>query len=35
MTDSFQLTLDDKAQRWLAEHPSADAMVIAYTDTRC
>jgi hypothetical protein len=31
----FHITLDEKAERWLAEHPSAGAMVIAYTDTRC
>jgi len=31
----FLVDLDDKAQRWLTEHPSADAMVIAYQDTRC
>ena len=31
----FLVTLDDKAERWLTEHPSADAMVIAYQDTRC
>jgi hypothetical protein len=31
----FRVALDDKAERWLTQHPSADAMVIAYTDTRC
>lgn len=31
----FRVALDDKAQRWLVEHPSRDAMVIAYQDTRC
>lgn len=31
----FLVTLDDKARHWLAEHPSRDAMVIAYKDTRC
>lgn len=31
----FRIALDDKAERWLADHPSRDAMVIAYQDTRC
>ena len=31
----FLITLDDKAQRWLAEHPTTHAMVLAYHDTRC
>jgi hypothetical protein len=31
----FRIALDVKAEAWLAEHPSADAMVIAYQDTRC
>ncbi len=26
---------DDKARRWLNEHPSQDALVIAYEDSRC
>jgi hypothetical protein len=31
----FQVALDEKAERWLAEHPSSDALVIAYQDARC
>ena len=29
------MTFDDKARRWLNEHPSQDALVIAYEDSRC
>src|SRR5713226_1575378 len=32
---SFAVTFDDKARRWLNEHPSQDALVIAYEDSRC
>jgi|GEM_PF-5960254 len=35
MTNAFLLSFDEKAQQWLAEHPSEDALVIAYQDTRC
>jgi len=31
----FRVTLDDRAERWLTEHPSADALVVAYQDVRC
>jgi hypothetical protein len=31
----FAIVLDDRAQRWLNEHPNQDALVIAYSDTRC
>jgi hypothetical protein len=33
--DEFAVEFDDQAQRWLEEHPSPDALVIAYSDTRC
>jgi len=35
MSESFDVTFDDKARRWLNEHPSQDALVIAYEDSRC
>lgn len=35
MTGSFLVSFDEKAERWLAEHPSRDALVLAYQDTRC
>ena len=35
MTQSFTVIFDDKASRWLNEHPSQDALVIAYKDSRC
>jgi hypothetical protein len=31
----FALDLDDKALQWLEGHPSPDALVLAYTVTRC
>jgi len=31
----FAVVLDDRAQSWLEDHPSQDALVIAYSDTRC
>jgi hypothetical protein len=31
----FAVVLDARAQRWLSEHPNRDALVIAYSDTRC
>jgi hypothetical protein len=31
----FAVVLDDRAQRWLSEHPNQGALVIAYSDTRC
>ena len=33
--DDFAVVFDDDARRWLAEHPTRDALVIAYSDTRC
>jgi hypothetical protein len=33
--DEFVVVFDDRARRWLEEHPSRDALVIAYSDTRC
>jgi len=35
MSKSFVVVFDDKARRWLNEHPSRDALVIAYEDSRC
>lgn len=35
MSESFAVTFDDKARGWLNEHPSQDALVIAYEDSRC
>ena len=35
MSESFAVIFDDKARRWLDEHPSQDALVIAYEDSRC
>lgn len=34
-SQSFVVIFDDKARRWLHEHPSQDALVIAYKDSRC
>jgi len=31
----FAIVFDDDAQRWLSEHPTRDALVIAYSDARC
>ena len=33
--DNFVIEFDDPARRWLEEHPSRDALVIAYSDARC
>src|SRR6202043_651024 len=33
--DEFALEFDVLARRWRQEHPSPDALVIAYSDTRC
>jgi len=33
--DSFLVTFDDKAREWLSEHPSDNALVIAFSDDRC
>ena len=33
--DEFDVVFDDRARRWLEEHPSRDALVIAFSDTRC
>lgn len=35
MAAGFVLTFDEKARRWLEEHASPDALVIAYEDSRC
>jgi hypothetical protein len=32
---SFELNFDARARRFIDEHPSHDALVLAYTDTRC
>ncbi|HEX9095973.1 MAG TPA: hypothetical protein VF990_07710 [Candidatus Dormibacteraeota bacterium] len=32
---AFAVVFDDKARRWLDEHPNRDALVIAYSDTHC
>jgi hypothetical protein len=34
-TAELELYLDHKALCWLDEHPSPDALVVAYTVTRC
>jgi len=31
----FLITFDEKARRWLEEHPSRNALVIALEDSRC
>jgi len=33
--DEFAIVFNVEALRWLDEHPSRDALVIAYSDTRC
>jgi hypothetical protein len=33
--ESFVVTFDDKAREWMADHPSQDGLVIAYSDDRC
>jgi hypothetical protein len=33
-TQSFVVMFDDKARRWLNEHPSLDALVIPYESFR-
>src|ERR1700730_8674104 len=33
--DEFALEFDVVARDWLEEHPGPDALVIAYSDTRC
>ncbi len=35
MSNAFLVSFEEKAQEWLAEHPSEDALVIAYQDSRC
>lgn len=35
MAELFEVTFDEKARQWLDEHPSQDALVIAYSDDRC
>jgi hypothetical protein len=32
---SFLISVDEKAHRWLAEHPSPDPLLIAFQDSRC
>ncbi len=31
----FAVVFNDRARHWLEEHPSRDALVIAFSDTRC
>ena len=31
----FAVIFDERARRWLNQHPSQDALVIAYEDSRC
>ena len=33
--DDFVVEFDERARRWLDEHPNEDALVIAYSETRC
>jgi hypothetical protein len=33
--DEFAVEFDVRARRWLEEHPNRDALVIAYSDSRC
>lgn len=35
MDPLFLVRFDGKARRWLTEHPSQDALVIAFEDSRC
>ena len=35
MSNSLAVVFDDKARRWLNQHPSRAALVIAYEDSRC
>jgi len=35
LMDEFVIVFDDRARRWLNEHPNQDSLVIAYSDTRC
>jgi hypothetical protein len=35
LAESFEVAFDEQARRWLDEHPSQDALVIAYEDSRC
>jgi hypothetical protein len=35
VVDEFAVVFDDQAERWLNEHPTRDALVIAYSHTRC
>jgi len=35
MDAGFVVTFDEKARRWLREHLTRDALVIAYEDARC
>jgi hypothetical protein len=33
--DEFAVVFDERARQWLDEHPDRDALVIAFSDTRC
>jgi hypothetical protein len=33
--DELAVVFDERARRWLDEHSNGDALVIAYSDTRC
>jgi len=33
--DELVIVFDDRARRWLSEHPNPAALVIAYSHTRC
>ena len=35
LAESFEVAFDEQARRWLDEHPSQDALVIAYEHSRC
>jgi hypothetical protein len=35
LVEEFAIVFDDRARRWLEEHHNRDALVIAYSDTRC
>ena len=35
MDPAFLISFDEKARRWLADHPSPDPLLIAFQDSRC
>ncbi len=35
MDTAFRVIFDEKARRWLVEHPSPDPLLIAFEDSRC